>query len=240
MNNLTVIGFFPGAGGNRFLLSLLGKEFETLNTTYDLAFKNQLTPFRYLLDTNLTADSDYCLTHCMNVAHIKKVLSPAKIIFIDSDLKQCMRRQWVHDGMRLYNVKFSPIAPNELILRTYNGIKDATWPVISSIEEFNQVDESIRTETLEATQKTTGTSDKVDSAWTSIKYHCSYYNDYPIDYGDCQVESISSETRFAQVMREELALYNSELFDFCWDVYWSEGPNAPIIDLYNQRMLGLK
>ena len=233
-NNITVIAFYPGGGGNRYLLSLLNQEYSTLGTTYDRRFLNQSSSFRYLLaDQNIELPR-YCLTHCMNASHIEQVLNPKDIIFIDTDLQQSLQRQWYHDKGQLYSKNSSTKTPDDYqIILAYQGIKDSTWPAVNSIEDFNALEQRIRNEVIETMQKNTS-SVELESAWETIDWHHQYYAQYPVEFKDYSVVSVSGNTPYAKVMQQELAYHQSELFGFCWDTYKTYGREAPIVDLYNQ------
>lgn len=104
MSNLTIIGYYPGAGGNRFLRNLEGKEFRK-HASYD-NMSNQLFQDRYP-DSNIHSSHDnksnpVVLTHCMNVATLNQQFAPTKIIIIKSNFKQSLMRQWALNGIALY------------------------------------------------------------------------------------------------------------------------------------------
>ena len=44
MNDITVIAFYPGGGGNRYLRKLLNREFKTANISYDSKSVDPSTP----------------------------------------------------------------------------------------------------------------------------------------------------------------------------------------------------
>lgn len=231
-NNVTVIAFYPGGGGNRYLLSLLNREYSTPGITYDEQFVNQRTSFRYLFTEISEELPEYCLTHCMNATQIEKVLKPKNIVFINTNLQQSLQREWYHDGVRLHNKNHTTsMSHSDQVVQAYQGIKDLTWPVVSSIEEFNELSERIRVEVIETMQKNTASTD-LESAWETISWHCQYYSKYPAEFKDYRVVSLTENSPFAKVMQEELASYRSDLFNFCWNTYATKGSNAPIIDLY--------
>lgn len=238
--NTTVIAFYPGGGGNRYLLSLLEQEFSTLGVTYDKQFSSQLKSLRWLMGKIDAPLTTYCLTHCMNATHIENTLSPKNIIFIDTDLQQSLQRQWYHNGIRLYRENLSNTTLlSDQILLCYQDIKDPSWPTIYSIEDFNNLEPHARNEVIE-TMQINAVPLELGSAWETINWCCQYYNKYPVEFKNHQVVSILDDTLYAKVMREELARYQSEIFSFCWDIYHTKGNAAPIVDLYNQHRASLR
>jgi len=229
VNDVTVIAFYPGGGGNRYLRMLQNEEFATPGITYDKKFIDQKLKYRYLLDDKLDGIPDkYCLTHCLNFNRIKQVIDPARIIFLNTDFEKSLKREWIHDGVRLY---VSTESQTDKILFTYSSIKDTSWPNITSIEEYNCLPTAYKKET-EQQLANNNVSVELDSAWASIVWHHEYYNNvYPATLDKFEN---AQESEFYTVMNTELNSYSNSLFDFCWEVYKTLGKTAPIVDLYNQ------
>jgi hypothetical protein len=75
----------------------------------------------------------------------------------------------------------------------------------------------------------------VDSIWSFICWHDEYYLKYPFQTNGSNVIDIEADnTIFSNVIKTELLEYHNPLFDFCWDIYYSQGALAPINDLYNE------
>ena len=237
MNNRTVIAFYPGAGGNRYLNYLNNKEYQTLNKNYDYSVKNQLVEHRYLLNgvNKYNKDYDYKLTHCLNQERIVEIFEPDNIILIKSDFKKSLSRAYKIHGLELYSRLYKTPHYNEVILSVYNDIKDKSWPVINDINEFIKLDTFIQHEVTNFISNHTS-NDNVNFAWSVISWHHEYYDFFrPSIITDDIVTIPDSDSEFSCIMNTELSNYNDDIFEFCWNMFNQYGKNAPIIDLYNQH-----
>ena len=91
----SVIGFYPGGGGNRYLRYLQNKEYHTPKTFYDSCFKDQSPEARYLIKKNISFEyNDILLTHCMNQRHIRDIFgAEINITILNFPLKKITRFQ---------------------------------------------------------------------------------------------------------------------------------------------------
>ena len=229
VNNITVIAFYPGGCGNRYLRKLQNKEYSTSGVTYDKLFSNQKFEHRYLLADILQIEGEYCLTHCINYRKVKKLLNPTRAVFIKTDFKKSLRREWVHDGIRLY--KQNKQNTNQTI-ETYNAIRDVSWPEIINIDEFNMLPNRFKAEVTQQLSMLK-VSEELDSAWSVINWHHEYYAQYPLEMGN--FETVNDVT-FMNLVNVELDRYSSPVFDFCWNVYTELGKSAPIVELYDRHI----
>jgi hypothetical protein len=229
VNDITVIAFYPGGGGHRYLRMLSNKEFSTPGITYDKNFVNQPFEARYLNGSvPLVHTGKYYLTHCLNHDQIQQMLDPDRIIFLDTDFQKSLRREWIHDGIRLY----TPLQNKDSqLLFTYNSIKDVGWPTISTIDEYEALPEALKNETYQQLSTIT-IPIELNSAWASITWHHDYYTLYPPTIDKFE---IAKENEFYKIMQTELDSYIDPLFEFCWNTYCDLGKTAPIVDLYNQH-----
>lgn len=77
--------------------------------------------------------------------------------------------------------------------------------------------------------------DKIGQMFSMIAWHHNYYSLYPVDWTTDTVIDIDTDaTEFGTIMRSELDK-TDPMFDLAWEVYEKHGPDAPIIDLYNQH-----
>lgn len=191
MNDLSIIAFYPGGGGNRYLMYLQNKDFNKYHVSYDHKRTGQQVEYRYLLTPLSTLiSSNFILTHCLAPQQIIKFFGPCNITILETDFKKSLRREWCLQGLQLYKKKVQNDPDYEL----------------------------------------------VNSAWSTIVWHHAYYNQYPIDTNGCKVIDVANGSdKFSKVMQQELENYHSKLFEFCWDIYNSQGPSAPIITLYDQH-----
>jgi len=91
-----IIGFYPGAGGNRYYWYLTGQRNFQPHTTYDHLLQNQYPAYRYL-DQNCVGldDRKVILTHCVNVPLMKQLFPNHKeYIVIFGNLNDCLKREW--------------------------------------------------------------------------------------------------------------------------------------------------
>ncbi len=191
MNDLSIIAFYPGGGGNRYLRYLQNKDFNNYNISYDIESESQHDEYRYLLTPFSTSiGSNVILTHCLVPQQIIKFFGPCNITILQTDFKKSLRREWCLQGLQFYKEKVQNDLDYELI----------------------------------------------NSAWSTIVWHHAYYNQYPMITDGCKVVDVTTGSdKFAKVMQQELENYHSKLFEFCWNIYSSRGPSAPIITLYDQH-----
>lgn len=228
MNNITVIAFYPGGCGNRYLRKLKNKEYSTPGITYDKHFSDQKIENRYLLNDFALIEGDYCLTHCINYSRVKQLLNPTRAILIHTDFKKSLRREWMHDGIKLYNQNKQI---TDQTIKTYNAIRDVSWPTIINIDQFNMLPDRFKDEVIQQLS-ILKVSEELDSAWAVINWHHEYYLQYTLEMG--KFEPVDDVT-FMNLVNVELDRYSSPVFDFCWDVYTELGKSAPIVELYNRH-----
>ena len=223
MNNLTVVAFYPGGGGNRYRRLLEGKSFSEPNRVYDDLFKDQSFVNRYLTRAPDVTGQRFVLTHCLNYSHIVQQLNPSQVFVILTDFKKSLLREWKLNGFSLYQNRVVEDQPQQLI-NTYNAIKDPGWPDIDGVVPDQYMEEVV------AKLQEFKINDTLDSAWETIKWHHEYYKQYPIEVGHA---TVVSDRAFNTVMDQELNSYHSDVFDFCWQTYTDLGPKAPVVDLHN-------
>lgn len=226
-----IIAYYPGAGGNRYMRLVLNKNWQQLGQSYDKFHNDQHYQYRYLTSDVPVPQSTYTLTHCLNTVHIYKALPPQPIVFIKSDMKASLRRLWVLQAHHSYLNKNAKRTASRL--EHYLAIRDPSWPIISSESEIDNLPDNVKIEVnanyrnLDITAHTPGVLaqltkdcvDKINSAYETISWHKNYYQLYPVDLTNAQkVIDISSDNdEFCVLMRQELDLYQSELFDQVWD-----------------------
>jgi len=227
VSDITVIAFYPGGGGNRYLRKLLNEEFTTANVAYDYKFSNQLFNHRYLLDDILEPPrSKYVLTHCMNYSRIRSVFGDVDVKMILTDFKQSIRREWMLNGDAMYKQKYTE-NQEENTVSAYNGISDENWPVCTNYADFLKLPTRYKTEVL---AKLSIAPDELMSAWAAITWHNKYYIRYPVESTGANVVT---DVDFMDVISSELARYSNDIFDFCWK---NSDPAVPIVDLYNRHI----
>lgn len=94
--NKIVVAFYPGAGGNRYLLMRQGQQDLESGRIYDDFLQSQDVRLRYLdQDTELDAVPDTVLTHCMQSSLLKQRFPGHHIIMIVTGRRDdCLRRSW--------------------------------------------------------------------------------------------------------------------------------------------------
>jgi hypothetical protein len=93
----TVIGYYPGGGGNRYFRYTQEREFEKFDTAYDQY--NLFPEYRYLTaELEFPLKSPIILTHCLNAERIKTTIGTCDIVFILSDFKKSLLREWILNG----------------------------------------------------------------------------------------------------------------------------------------------
>lgn len=102
-----LICFYPGAGGNRFYLYLLNKFYKKHGVSFDRKnnFQGNNFIYRYLESDEIYKFDDVVpvLTHCLNYKKLKLHFPfKTKFVIIKSDLQSSLRRQWLLEGVSLY------------------------------------------------------------------------------------------------------------------------------------------
>lgn len=226
-----IIAFYPGAGGNRLLQKILNKDWAQPNRIYDNENIEQIYRHRYLLDSLPDTKSQYILTHCMNSEKIQQMLPNRQIVFIRSDLKQSLQREWALCGHNRYCEKTQTSHSSRL--DHYLAVKDPSWPMIAHDSELENLPEHIQQEVnldyakiylpdqptgvLEKATKITVA--KTNSAYEIITWHLDYYQKYPVDLSGAHeiVDIDNDQSDFATVMQRELSRYNSDIFTEVWN-----------------------
>lgn len=237
-----IIGYYPGAGGNRYYQYLKKLEFSTLGQAYDGITSNFFIKSRGQYPDKLLkccVDGDI-LCHAVNYQRIIESFGEHTVYIINADLKASLRREWSIKG------KYKPMFQNnsgnyeKFILELYHAIKDISWPGISSLDEFYVLPNRIKNEVnMQVTKnlcyiQNDNTYNFLSSAFEAISWHIDYYNTFPLELGQGILVDINTDdTEFSRIMRNELSLYDDNiLFNFVWDVYQTHGSDASIIDLY--------
>lgn len=226
-----IVAYYPGAGGNRFLQRLTGKDWAQLNQSYDFCVPEQLYGHRYLTNLIPKAQTEQILTHCMNSKKIQQCLPTMPVVFIKSDLQASLRREWMLHGHQRYLTRITKsVVPR---LDHYFAIKDPSWPSVQDECQLDQLPDHILVEVnndynniivdrpavpgllLNLTQQLIN---KVNSAYEIICWHNQYYQVYPVDLSlaDSVIDIETGDDDFSQLMRKEMSLYNSEIFDQVW------------------------
>lgn len=237
-----IIGYYPGAGGNRYLNYTLGKDFAGTGA-YDSKTVGVFNRGKYLVDgETLVHNGATSLLHCVNYTRIHEHFpDEADVVIIKTDLKTSLSREWSIKGKN--KPMFYP-NDNEFIVELYNNIRDSSWPKIDLEFDIDTLPEYIQQELSAEIHKnrvyidTQGTFNYLSAAYTSICWHNDLYQQWPFEAGAATVIDIENDsTEFAQVIRNELAQHtHNELFNFAWETFEQHGANAPIIDLYNQHV----
>lgn len=228
-----IIAYYPGGGGNRYLQRLLGNEWNQFNKSYDINNPGQQYEYRYLISSVQTPKTDHILTHCMNSTHIQQCLPLMPVVFIKSDLQSSLRREWILHGHQRYSNR--NIKNTVSRLEHYRVFKDPSWPVIENESEIDQLPYDIQQEIFLdydqivnshftkvpgiLTALTQNLIDKINSAYEIICWHQEYYQKYPIDFSIAEqiIDIDTDNNEFALLMRHELNLYQSEIFDQVWN-----------------------
>ena len=230
-----IIAFYPGAGGNRYLQKLLNNDWTQLHRSYDTANAEQRYEHRYLIANTAHPASQYTLTHCMNSKRIQQVFPGVPIVFINSGLQESLQREWaLHGHQRFVNKNTAGTVSR---LGHYLAIKDPLWPELDSEDQIDTLPLDILQEVKNdytkvinmsldnspgvLTQVTKNIISKVNSAYEIITWHQQYYYcTYPEDFsGATQIINIDTDNdEFSLVMKKEINLYQSEIFDNVWGV----------------------
>jgi hypothetical protein len=232
-----IIGYYPGAGGNRYLQRQLGNSWDKFNISYDNINHGQLFQHRYLIDSILSKPLTHTLTHCMNSQRIAEVFPGQEMVFIKSSLKLSLRREWIlHGHTRFVNRQ---IKKDVSRLLHYQAIKDSTWPEINNVEQLNQLPAHIMREVqtdyanvIDQKIDTPGVLesitqeclDKINSAYEIITWHKNYYNSWPSDFSQAKlvIDCDKDQDDFCVFMTQEFDLYHSDIFDAVWKAVYNE------------------
>jgi hypothetical protein len=232
-----IIAFYPGGGGNRYLQLLSNNDWSQHGVSYDKT-NQQDFEHRYLLNPGSikkNKKNNHILTHCMNSKMIKKLWPDQEILFIKSNLKKSLCREWTLHGHDRYVSTVDHTAIPRL--EHYNAIRDQHWPEISSVsmlktlpvdilKEVNQnYNLIIKQQGSSKTKLEKLTQDcviKIESCYEDIVWHKDYYHQYPEDFSSAQqvIDIDTDKNEFAVFMREELALYPSEIYDKTWSIIY--------------------
>lgn len=233
-----IIAFYPGAGGNRYLRMLQGQEWQTHARTYDKS-TNQFGGDRYVYsDLEYSAIDGVYLTHCVNTALIKQIWPNHSITVIKADLQHCLRREWTLHGHNRYHEQIDQNKVAEIEL--YNAIKDISWPPVENEQDILLLPQHIQQEFNDALRSHTTDStivlatdvcgiltkeykERVESACPLIQWHKDYYESYPLDlyFSDTVIDIDDKDNEFSRHMKQELSLYQSEVFDRCWTMTYA-------------------
>lgn len=78
--------------------------------------------------------------------------------------------------------------------------------------------------------------DQISYMFAMIAWHDEYYQQYPVDWTvDTVIDIDNDDTLFGEVMRRELNQQDED-FDFVWECFYKFGADAPIIDLWSERV----
>lgn len=226
-----IICFYPGAGGNRFYRSFSNQEYTSLGQSYDHTVKMQLYQDRYPMSADHSSSpKPYVLTHCMNTPLVKNIWPDHEIYVIMFDMQPCLRREWILEGHDRYLAKKVDMDAHTRKQELYDAIKDPSWPTIASVSDIEELPAVIKNEFQARWQEQNPQSPTggelvrqkynilIDSALAAIAWHREYYQRWPVDITCADhVIDLTGESEFARLMRKELALYCSQLFDDCWD-----------------------
>lgn len=180
MNELTIIAFYPGAGGHRLKNKLLGFEYETAGKIYHYNGSGPMHPHYLTTDSEtnyLTTESEIILdnkiilTHCMNIDVIKKIIPNKKIIQIVADYKASLRRHWVLVGKQLKQHQFENILDNAYTCIKWHdqyykeypvtGLADTVINISTSDDDFSTI-----------MKKELNINDQIfDTAWTIFEQY---------------------------------------------------------------------
>jgi hypothetical protein len=221
-----IIAFYPGGCGNRYLQYLLGNDWSAYHRSYD-NMASQLFEHRYLLSSAPPAVQKHTLTHSINSEQISQAFPNQPIVFIKTDLQQSLRREWMLHGHERFLKKKSRADKSRI--EHYCAIKDSSWPDINSTEMLDSLPAHILKEVNDNYVKVNNTtgiissmlveySDKIESAYENIQWHLDYYKTYPKEFSKVStiIDIETCDSEFAQVVKNELGLYSSEVFDNVW------------------------
>jgi hypothetical protein len=219
----SVICFFPGAGGNRYIRYLQNEEYQTPHMSYDHLIRNQSVAYRYLMEKHYDLpQNEIILTHCMNQIRIREVFgSEVNITVLHFPLQSCLRREWLLSGRDRYITQKNIFADNfyQKKIECYNAIKDHQWPNIKNLRDYELLPKHIKQEVDDKYAEvidSESNSIEYNSAIETIRWHRDYYARYPLDISDCMVLHLNDDDEFCRIMYDELELYQNHVFDQAW------------------------
>lgn len=222
-----VVACYPGAGGNRYLRMSKKLDWKGFGRSYDDRSPDQFFGNRYLEDPNYVDDD--ILTHNMDYKTITKYFPSHEIVFILGDLKKCLRREWLLAGHQRYQQKHQIISEFDRV-EHYRSYRDHAWPNVYTINELQALPQQILNEVNADYENLTQSYKdlksitkelivKAESAHEMITWHLEYYKRFPLDFsGNCRsvIDIENDDVEFARVMKQELDLYHSDIFDEVW------------------------
>lgn len=241
-----IIGYYPGAGGNRYYEYINNREYSQPGVAYDhLTSASKISRRSLYFDTEIEPffeDRDMLL-HCVNVPTIKKyVKTEHNIIILNADFKAALRREW-SIGSRYKPVFFTTKNSEwDFVNELYCAFKDQSWPIIKSFKDYYNLPRAILKEVeaeLVKNKERSGASgvyNLLSSAFAAIVWNHDMYTRFPMDCtGGTQVNITTDNSEFAAMMRKELELYaENTLFNIAWEIYLDYGKDANLIDLYHE------
>lgn len=186
-----IVGYYPGAGGNRYYEYANGRKFNKPGIGYDSTTINIVSRSQYFNNNILPnfLETGNILCHCVNYHQIKKAYpNRDDIIIIQADLKSSLRREWSIQGK--YKPMFFPVDNNASLLETYNIIRADHWPIINHACEIDNLPLTITRELERKHSLLSVYTDPLSvynylvAAYESIIWHNELYNQYPFDAGN--------------------------------------------------------
>lgn len=211
-----VVGFYPGAGGHRYCLSLNQQEYQTPNAIYDLAPTDANN--RYTTWDSVSNHRGPTTTHCVNAPVMKNAYQHHdEFVIIKADLKKCLHREYQLIGIQRYNTNLVSESTDSFILEHYQAVRDSTWPECSTVAQYEKLDLDIRKE-VEYNRNQISNNVNFLAAEATINFHLTYYAKYPIEtYGATVVDIDNDDTEFCATMRQELATPCDDAFESAWE-----------------------
>ena len=211
-----VIGFYPGAGGHRYYNWINNRPMSTVGKVYDNAPTD--VENRYTTKDSKSLTRKTTTSHCVHYDTLKNAyINHDTFVIVCADLKKCLYREYRLIGKQRY-LKNQIIANQDLeIIEHYHTYKDATWPQIYSIEQYQKLPAWILHE-VESDRKKVKPNIDFLAAEATIKFHYGYYKNYPLQIGDATVVDIDQDdNKFCEVMRTELNVSFTDEFDQAWE-----------------------
>lgn len=97
----TIVSYYPGAGGHRYLRWNMGAEFNSPGVTYDSTILKGIRTDSYMLDEVQPIDG-MLTTHCVNIKTIRSRYPTANVVYLDAEFSQCLCREWMLAGNGIY------------------------------------------------------------------------------------------------------------------------------------------
>mgnify|MGYP003338022682 FL=1 len=170
----------------------------------------------------------------MNSQKIKQIFPDHAMVFIKSDLRLSLQREWALHGHQRYVARCKQNTVCKL--EHYQAFRAPNWPNIDTEDQIDQLPDEIKQQvqadydqvvasvdhnTLDTdivARLTRDATDKINSAYEAITWHLEYYKKYPVDFSTAHhVIDIDTEANeFCKLMQNELNRYHSELFTQVW------------------------